>query len=157
MRVNTNYNSPSFGVATFNKCEPLLLKMPAEQLRQIRQWQEDPKIKNSKNWDLEITMNSDGDNFSPTYINKDKSARIEEHDCGLDAFRVKGDTVYAHSYTYDENVHDELRFPSPERAKEAFEVMQGKDWNLTPFERVERYMKTLKFLDESYEFMKNNK
>ena len=72
---------------------------------------------------------------------------------GLDACSVKGNTVYAHSYNCDENVHDELEFSSPERAREAYEVMKGRDWNLSPFESVERYMKTLEFLDESYEYM----
>ena len=154
MRVNTNYNSPSFGIATITPgARQLLRKVSTEEYRKIEQWQEDPKIKDSKNWDLRIDYFDSCDGIYPVYINKDEFAG-ETHAGGLDAFKVEGDTVHAYSYTGDDDVHEILRFSSPERAKEAFEVMQGTDSELSTFERVERYMKTLKFLDESYEFMK---
>ena len=155
MQVNTNYNHPSFGIATFTKeALPLLRKMPAKQRRQIEQLQQ--IVKNTENWDLEIGYNKYSDNFYPTYKNKNKFARIQEHCGGIDAYRVEGNTVYANSYTCDENVYDELKFSSPVRAREAYNIMKGRDFKLSPFGRAARYILSLKLLDESYEFMKNN-
>lgn len=153
MQVNTNYNSPSFGFVKFTpETRPLLRKMTIEQLEYIKQLKEEAKKTN--NWDLEIDYNKYTDNFSPVYKNRDNSAYINKHSCGLDAYGVEGDTVRVRSYTCDENVYDELEFSSPERAAEAYEVMQGDSFNLPPYERAVRYIKSLKFLDESYEFMK---
>ncbi len=153
MQVNTNYNYPSFGIATFTKeTRPLLRKMSVEELKQIKQWQKE--VKNNGNWDLEVGYNEFVDCFYPVYKNKNESARIQEHWGGIDAYRVEGNTVYAYSYTCDENVHDELKFSSPERAREAYTIMKGKAYDLSPFERVKRYIKSLQLLNESYEFMK---
>ena len=152
MQVNTNYNSQSFGAVKFTQdTVPLLKRMSAKELKLIKQWQKDAS--QTKNWDLEVHYNKYVDNFTPIYKNKNKSAEIKEHFGGIDAYKLEGNTVFAHSYTNDENIPDKLQFLTAKRANEAFEVMKGNAFKLSPFESVKRFVKSLKLLDESYEFM----
>jgi len=133
---------------------PLLKRMPVEQLRQFKQWQKE--VASTKNWDLELTYNEYRDSFTPIYKCKTDFGGISEHFGGIDAYKLEGKTVHACSYTCDDNIHTRLEFATKDRAKKAYDVMKGSGFGLSTFERVKRYVKSLKLLDESYQFMKEN-
>lgn len=155
MRIDNNCNSPHFTAMRFEKDTiPLLKRMSIKQLKQVKQWKKE--VAYTKNWDLNVSYNKWTDDFYPTYQNKDSYRGIAYHCGGIDAYKLDGKSVRAHSYTNDENVYDVLEFSTRKRAEEAYDVMQGNDFNLSPFERIERYVKSLKLLDESYQYMKEN-
>lgn len=155
MRIDNNYNSPNFTAMRFEKDTiPLLKRMSREQLKQMIQWKKE--VANTKNWDLELSYHDYTDCFLPTYRSKQNFRDIDKHFGGIDAYKLEGKTVHAKSYTEDKNIYDKLEFATRERAEQAYNEMKGDSLYLFPFECIKRYVKGLKLLDESYQFMKEN-
>lgn len=157
MQVNriqsNNYgNQPNFGMLKFDKSAiPILKTLTADELTQVVKLKKEAA--KTKRWNLTISSVSDR-KFYAKY--KDSRGLEPEHHVSLDSYRLNNDTVYVHSYTCDENVHDKLRFPTAERASEVYDSMRTEYYKLSPIEQIKKFVNTLRYLDESYEYMAKN-
>lgn len=157
MQVNrtqsNNYgNQPNFGMLNFDKSAiPVLKNLSVKELKEVRNLKKEAA--KTKRWNLTISSVSDG-MFYAKY--KDVRGLKPEHHVSLDSYRLSNDTVYVHSYTCDENVPDKLRFPTAERAREVYNFMHTEYYKLSPFGQIKKFVDTLRYLDESYEYMAKN-
>lgn len=158
-KVQSNPN-PRFGALIVDKsAAPILKKMSAKELKQIREWQKE--FANTKHWDLKLEPYFPHEDCLLTrLVNKNEAFGVQKYIDNTCSWDCNGNSVVANSFSsYPQEVNPSkytLRFPTSMQAVEAYNLMKNQ-WYSSVFKKVERSVNLLKVHEKAFEHMSQNR